>query len=143
MRRPRRSSRRIAALRRTLSGAGTKRAAARRTAGNADVLLAVDGEGNRWPQLRSVEIQIDELLAGIRAETHQPVIHAAEHQIPRRRQTPAGKRARAGSGRAPAFLSRDRIPRVQDVASLAIRTDDGQRFGLRRGWRFLGLSVGL
>src|SRR5665213_3213450 len=117
MRRPRRSrgTFRIAAFRIAAS------ASALRTAGDADVLLSVDHERNRRSQLRSMEVQIEELFARIGAERQQPVVHAGKYEIPSRRKTSARKWPGTRARRAPALFPGDRIPGVQNIARGPIR----------------------
>src|SRR5947209_128365 len=84
-------------------------AGAFRPARDADVLLSVDRKRNRRPHLRHVQVEIEQLFAGIGAECQQPVVHAGEDQISGCGETAASERTGSRSCGAPTLFSGDRI----------------------------------
>src|SRR5689334_5851638 len=107
------------------------------TGGNADVLLAIDHEGNGWPHLRSVQIQFEQFLTSIGAERQQPIVHAGEHQVASCGEASACERSSACAGGAPALFARDRIPRVENVTSRTVGSNLRKRLWLGSGSRRL------
>ena len=99
----------------------------RRSAGDRDVLFAVQHERHRRTHLREARGDVHELVAIVGAINDEPGVDAREHQIPGGGKRPALVKSCGKS--SPAFLCCDRIPGDQDI-SAPFRPDRGRR---RRG----------